>query len=75
MKSKEVCVQLPTSADNASLLASAAERRAAAAAGSRCCRSVSPIRRPTAANPTAAASRGHQMGQTDRQTDGHHTVT
>jgi len=35
----EVCVQFPTSADNVTLLASAADRRAAVLLRRRCCRS------------------------------------
>ena len=58
--------QLPTSADNVTLLAFAAERRAAvrraaAAPGCRYDRSISPPIWPTAANPP-------QMGQTDGRT-------
>jgi len=69
-RQKQVRVQLPTSADNVTLLAFAALRRcflAAAAAVDRYC---------LPAGPTAATSRTLlQMGQTDGRTDGHRTVT
>ena len=67
----DVCVQLPTSADSVTLLAFAAERRAAV----RRCRSISPAWRAHDSKPAAAACGGRMMGQTDRRTDGHGTVT
>ena len=53
---KQVCVQLSTSADNVTLLAFAAERRATAATGDR----YLPPAGPTAANPP------HQYAAVDR---------
>jgi len=55
---EEVCVQLPTSADSVTLLAFAAERRAAvrraaAAPGGRHDRSISPARRAHSSKPAA----------------------
>ena len=55
---QQVYVQLPTSADNATLLALAAECRAAAAPGGRRCRSISPARRAHSSKPTVAACIG-----------------
>ena len=62
---KEVCVQLPTSADNVTLLAFAAERRPCSN------RSISPGRRAHSSKPAAAAFGGFAVvGQTDtRQLD------
>ena len=57
--------QLPTSADNVTLLAFAA----AAPSGHRC-RSISPARRAHSSKPAAAACSGRYMKQTDGQTDG-----
>ena len=57
------CVQFPTTADNVSLLAFAAEcraavRRAAAVSGGRCCRSISPVHRAHSSKPAATACNG-----------------
>jgi len=61
---QQVCVQLPTPADNATLLAFAAKRRAAAALGGRCDRSMTPARRAHSSKPAAAACGGQMMGLT-----------
>ena len=59
--------QLPTSADNVTLLAFAAKRRRAAAApGGYRCRSISPARRAHSRNPRHAVAAVHG---TDRRTD------
>ena len=75
-------VQLPTSANNVTLLAFAADFRAtvdvgrkvpvaAPAADAPCSnRSTSPARGTHSSKPAAAACSGRMMGQTDRQTDG-----
>jgi len=60
---KQVCVQLSTSADNVTLLAFAAERRATAATGDR----YLPPAGPTAANPPHRMQRS--IDGTDRRTD------
>jgi len=60
---KQVGVQLPTPADNATLLAFAAGRRPCSN------RSISRGRRAQGSKPAAAACAGRMMGQTDRQTD------
>ena len=52
---KQVYVQLPTSANNVTLLASAIVRHAAAAPGRR--RSISPARRSYTSTPAAAGNR------------------
>jgi len=63
-----VFVQLPTSADNATLLAFVAQRRP-------CCnRSIFPGRRAHRSKPTAAACGIRMMGRADRQTDGRSTL-
>jgi len=54
----QVCLQLPTSADIVTLLAFAAERRAAAAPADRRDQSVSPARRAHSSKPAAAACSG-----------------
>jgi len=64
---QQVCVQLPTPADNATLLAFAAERRAAAAPGGRRDRSISPARRAHSSKPAVAACGGQMMGLIDGQ--------
>ena len=74
---QQVCVQLPTSADNVALPAFAAARRAAArlllTAGPPCSnRFISLGRRAHSSKPTAAV-RGGRMGQTDGRTDGRRT--
>jgi len=51
------------------LLAFAAERRAAVAPSGRRCKSILPARRARSSNPPHAAADG-----TDGQTDGHRTV-
>jgi len=67
---KQVCVQLPTSVDNVALLAFAAERRATAID-----RYLLPAV-PAAANPPQRQAAVDRLDrQTDRQTDGHCTVT
>jgi len=70
---EQVCIQLPTSALNVTLLAFAAERRAAApllvgARRRRRCRSIHSTA-PTALSrkPTARRGCGQMMGQTDRK--------
>jgi len=56
---KEVCVQLPMSAVNVTLLAFAAER--CVAVGPCCsCQSISPAATPTAANPLYADGKDRQ---------------
>jgi len=72
-KRQQVCVQLPTSADNVTLLAFAAERnvllrRLVAAAIDRCLL----LAGRTAANPPEWHA---AVNRRDRQTDGHRTVT
>jgi len=77
---EQVCIQLPTSALNVTLLAFAAERRAAApllvgARRRRRCRSISTFYSPHGAQQQAhrtphAARRGQMMGQTDRKITG-----
>ena len=77
---KQVCVQLPTSAENVSLPAFAAGCHAVRCG---CCwepgsnRSISPALRAHGSKPIAAAC-GGQLGQTDgwtnRHRDGHHTI-
>jgi len=68
--SKRVCVRLPTSADNVTLPAFAADCRAR----SRCCRAahggqtISTGRRAHGSKPAAAACGGQMMGQTDGRT-------
>jgi len=64
-------VQLPTAADNVTLLAFAAARRAAAAPGGHRYRSIPPARRAHSSKPATAACSGRWPGQTD----GHRTVT
>ena len=61
---EQVCVQLPTPADNVTLLAFAAERRP------RSNRSISPARRAHGSKPAAAVCDGRLIRQTDGQTDG-----
>jgi len=63
------------STDNVTLLAFAAERRAAAVPGGPHCPSIYPARRAHSSKPAAAACGGRLMGHTDRQTDGLRTVT
>jgi len=69
---QEVCDQLPTSAGDVTLLAFAAERRAAApllvGADARCCRSISLAHTALSSKPAARRGRGSVTGQTDRQT-------
>ena len=60
---QQVCVQLPTSADNVTLLAFTAARRPCSN------RLISPGRRTHSSKPAAAACVGRMMGRTDRQTD------
>ena len=60
---QQVCVQLPTPADNVTLLASTAARRPCSN------RLISPGRRTHSSKPAAAACAGRMMGRTDRQTD------
>jgi len=74
---EQVCIQLPTSALNVTLLAFAAERRAAApllvgARRRRRCRSISTFYSPHGAQQQATARRGcgQMMGQTDRKITG-----
>jgi len=64
----QVCVQLPTPADNATLLAFAAERRAAAAPGGRRDRSISPARRAHSSKP--ADDHGNAILNGDRNPTG-----
>ena len=69
---KQVCVQLPTSADNVALPAFAAARRAAARlllGAGRAAIDRSHGRRAHSSKPAAGAC-GGRMAQTDRQTDG-----
>jgi len=70
---KQVCVQLPTSADNTTLLAFAADRHVAVAplllGGRRCRLTPGPQQLP------AALLQRSTDGQTYGQTDGHRTVT
>ena len=54
----QVCVKLPTSADNVTLLAFAAERRAAAAPDGRRNRSISAAHRAHSSKLAAAACSG-----------------
>jgi len=70
---ERVCVQHSTAAVNMTLLAFAAERRAAAPLllGARRCRSICPARAPPSSKPAASCCSGRQMGHTD----GHRTVT
>jgi len=66
---EQACVQLhPTSADNVALLAFASVRRAAAAPGDRAL-SIDIVRLAHSHTPLQRAN------GTDRQTDGHRTVT
>ena len=75
---KQVCVQLLTSADNVTLLAFAADRRAAVdmdrkavapAADAPCSnRSISPARGAHSSKPAAHCCSGRQMKQTDGRT-------
>ena len=58
---KKVCVQLPTSADNVTLLALLLNGRR--------CPSTSPARRAHSSKPAARCCSGQQMGQTDGRTD------
>jgi len=72
---EQVCIQLPTSALNVTLLAFAAERRAAApllvgARRRRRSRSISPAPTALSSKPTARRGCGQMMGQTDRKITG-----
>jgi len=62
---------------NMTLPAFAAERRAAAPLllGARRCRSICPACTALSSKPAARRCCGRMMGQTDRRTDGHRTVT
>ena len=82
---EQVCVQLPTSADKVTLLAFAAESRAAAplllgadrAAIDRCllpAGAEQQTRRPPQRRAAAKLWDGRTDGQTDRRSDGHRTV-
>jgi len=62
-RQKFICVQLPTSADNVTLLAVAAERRPCSDV------SISPARRAHSSKPAAVACGGQMMGQSNGQTD------
>ena len=66
--SKQVRVQLPTSADKVALLASAAGRRAAAAPGGD--RSIDVFCPPGAQQQTRRTGMQRSIDGTDRQTDG-----
>jgi len=61
-KAHQDCVQLPTSADNVTLLAFAAERRPCSN------RPISPTRRAHSSKPAEAACGGRMMEQTDGRT-------
>jgi len=67
-QTKQVCVQLPTSADKVTLLAFAAVRRAAAALGGRRYQSISPARLAHNSNPPHRIQRS--IDGTDGPTDG-----
>ena len=66
---RQDCVQLPTSADNVTLLAFAAERQPCSN------RSTFPVRRAHSSKLAAAAFSGRLLGRTDGQTDGRSTVS
>ena len=66
---KQVCVELPTSADCVTPLAFTAECRAVAAPSGRRYRSISPAHRAHSSKPAAAVCSGRWMGKTDGQTD------
>ena len=65
----QVCLQLPTSADNVTLLAIAAGRRPCSN------RSISPVCRALSSKPTACCRSDRHTGLTDRRTDGHRIIT
>ena len=60
--SKQVCVQHPTSADNVTLPAFAAECCAAVAPSSHCSRSISPAHRAHSSKSAAVAYNGQMIG-------------
>jgi len=77
---KQACVQLPTSADNVTLLAVAADRLAAGCLAATAVDWYLPPARPTAANPSHAAGVVDKWDrqtyvQTDRQTDRRRIIT
>jgi len=65
----QVCLQLPTSAYNVTLLAIAAGRRPCSN------RSISPVCRALSSKPTACCRSDRHTGQTVRWTDGHRIIT